>query len=313
MRKEQTQFLGAIFLATLLVAVGAQAQQPPGAHPRLIESYGKLPLSFEANNGQTDQRVQFLSRGPGYTLFLTPSESVLVFTKSDVKASGPLDARLSGKKKQTATALRIRLVGVNPARKVEGLDELPGKSNYFIGNDPKKWRTNVPMYAKVKYSDIYPGSDLIYYGNQRRLEYDFVVAPGPNPKAIQLAIAGLSEPRSAVGTPPLQIDANGDLVIQLDGGDVRFHKPVVYQPVALNRQSQITNRQSVLRRAEPRRSAASRAAARGAASMRPGRPATGAPFSSTNSPRFEIVPGPGPGAVTAPARTHAKLTLKPFS
>src|SRR5204862_3585507 len=89
----------------------------------------------------------------------------------------------------------MKLVGANRTAKVTGLDELPGKSNYFIGNDPKKWRTDVPTYAKVRYQDVYPGIDLVYYGNQRQIEYDFVVAPGADPKAIALAVGeGLCVP-----------------------------------------------------------------------------------------------------------------------
>jgi hypothetical protein len=109
---------------------------------------------------------------------------------------------------------------------VTGLEELPGKSNYFIGNDPKKWRTNVPNYAKVKYTSVYPGVDLVYYGNQRQLEYDFVVQPGADPKAIKLGFAGDVTGEHAT---PLRIDGNGDLVVGTDGGEVIFHKPVVYQ------------------------------------------------------------------------------------
>src|SRR5204863_5584667 len=138
--------------------------------------------------------------------------------------------------------LRMKLVGANRTAKVTGLDELPGKANYFIGNDPKKWRTDVPTYAKVQYRDVYPGIDLVYYGNQGKLEYDFVVAPGADPNAIALAVgAGLVPAPVPAGTgpahgrpqgSPLRIDANGDLVIATDGGEVRFHKPTVYQPQA---------------------------------------------------------------------------------
>lgn len=120
----------------------------------------------------------------------------------------------------------MKLVGANPNARVAGLDELPGKSHYFLGNDPKKWRTSVPNYAKVKYRDIYAGVDLIYYGNPRQLEYDFVVAPGADPGVIALDIAHASsrpENRNA------RIDAAGDLVIAIEGGEVRFHKPVVLQ------------------------------------------------------------------------------------
>src|SRR2546430_466500 len=152
----------------------------------------------------------------------------------------------------------MKLVGANQAANVTALDELPGKTNYFVGNDPKKWRTDVPTYGKGKYEGIYPGVDLVYYGNQRQLEYDFVVAPGADPKAITLAVApGFSPARAAlkggatVGAPtkarqavPLRIDASGDLVVEAEGGEVRFHKPVVYQPTvdAANPKSKIQNR-----------------------------------------------------------------------
>jgi len=94
--------------------------------------------------------------------------------------------------KGEGTVLHLKLVGANPTPAVTGLEELPGKSNYFIGADSKNWHTNIPTYSKVQYQDIYPGIDLIYYGNQRQLEYDFVVAPGADPKVIQLAFDGLT-------------------------------------------------------------------------------------------------------------------------
>ncbi len=104
-----------------------------------------------------------------------------------------------------------------------GTDELPGKANYFIGNDPRQWHTNVPTYAKVRYEGVYPGVDLVYYGTQGgELEYDFVVAPGGDPQAITL---GVETP----GHAPLRINAEGDLVVPLPSGIVRLHKPVVYQ------------------------------------------------------------------------------------
>jgi hypothetical protein len=130
--------------------------------------------------------------------------------------------------------LRLKLAGANTAAKVAGTEELPGKANYFIGNDPKKWCTNVPTYAKVKYKDVYPGVDLVYYGNQGgQLEYDFVVAPGADPGAIALDVAvGLSRhpsPKNGGVKPPLQIAADGDIVIPTEGGELRFRKPVAYQ------------------------------------------------------------------------------------
>src|SRR5882672_7855489 len=135
------------------------------ADARLSESYGKLPLQFEANRGQTHKAVRFLSRGAGYGLYLTEREAVLVLSKKrDVQASAK------------SVALRMSLVGAARTPAVSGTDELPGKAHYFIGKDPSKWRSNVPTFAKVHYQNVYPGIDLVYYGNQRQLEYDFVVA-----------------------------------------------------------------------------------------------------------------------------------------
>ncbi len=188
------------------------AKTPEASEPQLAEAYGKLPLSFEANQGQTDSRVDFLSRGSGYTLFLTPAEAVLALRKGSAEA-----------KKAPAVppaVVRMKLVGANPSPQASGLEELPGKSNYFLGNDPSKWRTNVPRYAKVSYKDVYPGVDLVYYGNQRQLEYDLVVSPGTDPDAIALSFEGVER---------LRIDARGDLVLNTSGGEIRQHKPLVYQ------------------------------------------------------------------------------------
>ena len=117
--------------------------------------------------------------------------------------------------------LRMRLVGGNPKVRVAGLDELPGRSNYFLGNDPVKWRTNVPSYRKVRYKDVYPGIDLVYYGNHRRLEYDLVVAPGADPRQIELIFSGADR---------MRVDAaSGDLVLSMGEAEVRFLKPAVFQ------------------------------------------------------------------------------------
>ena len=112
--------------------------------------------------------------------------------------------------------------GCNPHATVSGVDELPGKSNFFIGNDPKKWRSNVPTYAKVKYEGVYSGIDLVYYGNQQQLEFDFVVAPGADPRRIRFDIRG---------TKRIRRDENGDLVLKMEMGEdeIRWHKPVAYQ------------------------------------------------------------------------------------
>ncbi len=168
---------------------------------KVEESYGKLPLSFEANRGQTDERVNFLARGPGYSLFLTSGEAVLALDGS---------------------AVRMRLVGANPQPQVSGREQLPGVINYFTGDDSTKWQTNVPTFARVQYQGVYPGVNLIYYGNQGQLEYDFVIAPGVDPNVIALDFEGADA---------LEVSDEGDLVLYTANEEIQMHKPVVYQEV----------------------------------------------------------------------------------
>ena len=191
---------------------------------RALGAYGNLPLSFEANQGQTDSRVRFLSRGGGYSLFLTPNEAVLALQagqtlKPEGKANGRKPAMQSWKF-AAPTVLRMQLVGSNAAPGMMGMDELPGKTNYFIGNSPANWRTNVPNYRKVAEHGVYPGIDLVYYGTQRQLEYDFVVAPGSDPHAIRLAFQGADH---------LRIDSQGNLIASIGCGEVSLHRPIAYQ------------------------------------------------------------------------------------
>ena len=127
------------------------------------------------------QEPQTRKRGLRYICFRPPSSSRTASRRNP-------ESRTPDPDSQAPAVLRMRLVGANPHAKVTGLDQLPGKSNYFIGNDPEKWRANVPNYANVKYADVYPGVDLVYYGNQGKLEYDFVVQLGADPGSIQLAI-----------------------------------------------------------------------------------------------------------------------------
>ncbi len=171
----------------------------------VTERYKQFPLSFEPNHQQTGTDVKFLARGEGYILFLT--DKAAVFTL--------------GKASKSTAEMRMSLVGANAKPSFAGMDELPGKSNYFIGNKPEQWHTNIPNYSKVAERNIYPGIDLVYYGTQRQLEYDFVIAPGASPSKIQIAFAGARNQHT---------DANGDLLLSVAGeNDVRLHKPVAYQ------------------------------------------------------------------------------------
>jgi hypothetical protein len=203
------------------------AVTPDLAAPAQVrERYGNLPLSFEANHGQSDAKVKFLSRGSGYSLFLTSTEAVLALSQSEADGNRTASRVARGAvraRHRKSAVVRMTLVNANPQSQAAGHDALPGKSNYFIGNDPAKWRTNISTYAKVKYEGVYPGVDLVYYGNQGQLEYDFVVAPGADPHFVTLAFEGARE---------VHIDARGELVLGVEGGEVRQHKPVIYQEVA---------------------------------------------------------------------------------
>src|SRR5438132_2709638 len=190
-----------------------------------LAAYGQFPLSFEANQGQTDAQVNFLARGNGYALFLTPGQAVLSLQKpGTAAATTPGADALSS----PPDVLHMQLIGANAAAQVAGLDRLPSISNYLIGNDPSQWHTNVPNYGRVEYQQVYPGVDLVYYGNQRQLEYDFVLAPGANPGVIQLAFQGAQA---------MTLDSQGNLVLHTAGGDVVEHAPVVYQEVGGARQA----------------------------------------------------------------------------
>jgi hypothetical protein len=178
-------------------------------------------LSFEANQGQTDARVGFLARGSGYALFLTPTGSVL---RLQVPA-GPGAGATPG---SSEAVLGMRLVGANPATQLVGMDLLSGTSNYLIGNDPSQWHTNIADYARVEARGVYPGVNLVYYGNQRRLEYDFTVAPGADPGAIRLAFPGAES---------ATLDDQGNLVLQTAGGAVVEQAPVLYQEAGGVRQA----------------------------------------------------------------------------
>ncbi|MHC4955292.1 MAG: DUF7948 domain-containing protein [Planctomycetota bacterium] len=173
---------------------------------RAEDTQGALPLAFEANRGQTADEVKFLARGQGYALFLTTQDAVLRLEDGNV---------------------RLALVGANDSARVAGAEPLPGKANYFLGNDPKRWLRNVPTYRRVRYEQVYHGVDLVYYGNEGRLEYDFVVAPEAEPDQIALRFDGADA---------LDIDAAGDLVVTVGDDEVRQKRPVVYQHVGGTRQ-----------------------------------------------------------------------------
>lgn len=227
--------LVAVLVAALVVgasgaafhfAPAARLSSDRGPQPvtRKAVSTVSLPLFFEPNQGQTDPQVKFLARGSGYGLFLTADEAVLELQHSAPSPFGSGQAKNSHQPSAVSTphsapsVIRMRLDGANSAARVSGAEPLPGKSNYFIGNDPAKWHRGIPQFARVEYKAVYPGVNLVYYGNQGQLEYDFRVAPGAEPSQIALDFDGASA----------HLDS-GDLVLATAQGDVRFHAPHIYQ------------------------------------------------------------------------------------
>jgi hypothetical protein len=198
-------------VSQLAVSGANQATSPAFAAPALAPNplsvhadFGRLPLGFEPNQGQTDPQVKFLARGPGYGLFLTSDRAVLSLPSAS----------------RNASVVSMQLAGADPDATVNGTDQLPGKTNYFIGNDPAKWHRDIPQFARVRYQNVYPGVDLVYYGQQGQLEYDFEVAPGADPGQIALRFPGAEKST---------LDGNGDLILTSGEGKVQLKAPRVYQ------------------------------------------------------------------------------------
>lgn len=195
---------------------------------QLLEAFGKLPLRFEPNVGQTDPQVDFLARGHGYVLFLTAAEAVMVFEQLgsgeeyDAAQGGTIGEYPGNALEAPQAVVRMQLVGASDDPSVTGQHRLPGVTNYFVGDDPLGWRTGVPQFAEVGYEGVYPGIDLVFHGRHGSLEYDFVVSPGSDPAAIELGFEGVEG---------LDLDASGNLVLRLPFGEVLQGAPTLYQVI----------------------------------------------------------------------------------
>ncbi len=166
-----------------------------------LDALAALPLGFEPNVGQAEIGVDYLARGPGYRLALSS-------TTADITLPG------------SERPVEMRLIGSNPAAQATTLDPLPGHTNYLTGDDPSAWQTGVPTYGRVSYADVWPGVDIVFLGDQRRLRHDFVVAPGADPSTIAVGF-GSGDGDHAASLDP----ATGDLLV----GDARLSRPVLFQ------------------------------------------------------------------------------------
>ncbi len=212
--------------AGLLPASASRFEPRPArarpAQAKVHQDYGRVPLSFERNQGQADPRVRYLSRGGGYSLFLTASEAVLSLRGSEPDRRETLGRELQAGPGARRAVVRLKLLGANPTPEASGSDELAGKSHYLLGSDPGRWKRDVAHYARVRYREVYPGVDLVYHGRQGRLEYDFVVSPGSDPRAIRLRLEGAAATR---------LDDSGNLVVETGAGRLVQQAPLVYQEI----------------------------------------------------------------------------------
>ena len=196
--------------ATCIFAAGIpQGLIIPSQQKKLTDSQVRMPLTFEPNRGQAPSDIRWISRTPHRTLLLTSTEALLV---------------MNGEK---AATVRMKLTGSNVEARTEGVDKLKSVSNYFLDNNPSDWRTAIPHYARVKYKEVYPGIDLVYYGADRELEYDFVVAPAADSRQIELAYEGADK---------IRVEDNGDLVLEVNGRTIRQLRPKVYQMIGDKKQ-----------------------------------------------------------------------------
>src|SRR5258708_3392310 len=197
---------GFVLVVSYLLSAWGQSAQPPFNRQNMVQAFGALPLGFEENQGQTDRNARFVSRTAGYSVYLSEGELRVVFSPRN-------------KKQITGETIRIALVRAEKNVEPQGSDLLPGVTNYYLGNDPAKWRTNVRQYRQIRYSSVYPGVDLVFYGNHRQLEFDFDVAPGGNVSEIGLRIEGAKVKQH-----------KGNLELTTPSGNVAVvKKPELYQ------------------------------------------------------------------------------------
>jgi hypothetical protein len=208
------------FLTLLVFCMRPQAAPlSSGVQPALTH-FGNRELAFEPASDEVN--TQFLARGRNYEFLLSATQVHFALLATEPVRSLPgLDRhKLLASRSMSAVMAGMEFLQANSQACIQAEGELPGKVNYFIGSDSSSWRTCVPTFAKLRVPDLYPGIDLVYYGNQRQLEYDFTVAPHANPGSIQIHF---------VGVDSIVVDDQGQLIIKIDGTELRQPRPVIYQ------------------------------------------------------------------------------------
>lgn len=206
-------YLKCVYFFLPAVLAGATTGVPQKSQPaaewkgRVEDALAQMPIYFEPNLGQASPETKFLTRGKGMKAYLRPEEAMMVLTKQSTNRD---------------TVVHMNLERANRSASAVAEGELPGVSGYFLGSNASSWIPRVPHYAKVRFRDVYAGIDVVYYGNQRDMEYDFIVRPGANPDQIQLSFNGARSIRT---------DADGDLLLMTDAGELRQRKPRVYQNI----------------------------------------------------------------------------------
>ena len=236
-RRASTVFIIAMMF-TVCMCLCASAQVPKSsavsdanwdlmsqAHPdskTIANTFGKLPLYFEPNYGQSDGNVKFLSRGSGYTVFFNSTGLVLALRSpsSDSDSNSNPDAKQPRRDSSSPTTVEMQLLQSNPAADITGINELTGKVNYIKGNSPKLWIRQIPTFQSIKYSNIYPGINTFYHGNKGHLEFDFEVLPGASPNSILLKLNGINN---------VEINGDGNLILKTSVGDIALMRPLAYQ------------------------------------------------------------------------------------
>lgn len=196
------------------------------------EAYQNLPLQFEENQGQADPSVRFISHNGTSTIFLTATEAVIVLNRQTPSGLGHPDRsprqRMNRSINAQTSVVKMKILGINSNLEPKGTQQFEGTMNYFIGRDRTKWHTNIPTYSVVQYNGVYPGIDLVYHGNGRQLEYDFVLHPGADSQKIALRFEG---------TTSQTTDGAGNLSMETEAGRLILGRPSIYQMVGGGKKS----------------------------------------------------------------------------